>query len=200
MGWLRNTGAGNGGKCSNCYSIGVISVGLTVHNVGGLVGANWGDINNCYSKGAVFTAGNYDYHTNCGNFGGLVGANGGYEDYSVESGYISNSWSSCDVIGGVGSWAMGGLVGGSGLPGGNISNCYATGTVSGGGSLGGLVGGGKVISTIPSRQALSSVCLVREISAGLQERVKVISLIAILQAMLSELVIYWWTGRTGRLL
>ena len=149
VGFLWSTGAGNGGKCSNCYSKGVVSVGVNPGGIGGLVGSNWGDINNCYSKGAVFAAGGDNSHIPCYGFGGLVGANGGIDLVSIESGYISNSWSSCDVNCGV---MLGGIGGLAGMANGNVSNCYATGTVSGGTyswDLGGLVGvnGGGNINT-----------------------------------------------------
>jgi The GLUG motif len=127
---------------SNCYSIGVVSVGVNSHWVGGLVGGNCGDINNCYSKGVVFTAGGDDYETPPYGFGGLVGGNAdlGHPDLG---GYIRNSWSSCDVNGGSNSSIMGGLVGLNATSNGDINNCYATGTVSGdygSGYMGGLVG------------------------------------------------------------
>jgi hypothetical protein len=144
-GWLAGT------VCSNSYSTGVISIGLMVHDVGGLVGLNYGNINNCYSKGAIISEGALNTEEGyamgyCGGFGGLVGVNGGWTNLGegVETGYISNSWSSCNVTSGSRSYGMGGLVGANAAPGGNINNCYATGTVSGGyysAELGGLVGG-----------------------------------------------------------
>jgi hypothetical protein len=113
-------GCNFGGSISDCYSTGSVS-GAYMY-VGGLVGGNYGTIDNCYSKGDV-AGGDYSYY-----LGGLVGWN---------YGSISNCYSTGAVTGGGYSSYLGGLVGCSY---GSISNCYSTGTVSGYDSVGGLVG------------------------------------------------------------
>lgn len=95
--------------------------------LGSLAGTNLdGNINNCFSKGSVFS-GNGTYAS-----GGLIG-----ENY----GYISNSFSTCSVTCGTSSSGIGRLVGSN--YDGKIIDCYSTGPVSGktsSQSLGGLAG------------------------------------------------------------
>jgi filamentous hemagglutinin family protein len=108
--------------------------------VGGLVGLNWGTVDNSYATGNVSSG-----HK---NVGGLAGAT---------LGAMSNVWATSNVSnasGGIGF--VGGLVGNSGT-GGTITNAYATGTVSGTGpNVGGLVGFNSV-STISNAYATGSV-------------------------------------------
>ena len=103
----------NYGSINNCYSTGVVS---GYYQVGGLVGSNGGIISDCYSMGAVSS----DYWV-----GGLVGEN---------SGSISDCYSTGSVSG---NGRVGGLVG---FNGGSINNCYSMGAVSGDEDVGGLVG------------------------------------------------------------
>ncbi|MCF7956836.1 MAG: hypothetical protein K9M57_00160 [Phycisphaerae bacterium] len=103
------------------FNIGLEYISITVSGdyVGGLVGLNYGSLNNCYSSGTV----NGDL-----NVGGLVGLN---------YGSLNNCYSSCTVTSS--GDTVGGLVGSiySGL----LINCYSTGTVNGSGDyVGGLVG------------------------------------------------------------
>jgi hypothetical protein len=88
---------------------------------GGLAGKNYGTITACYTTGTV--TGLYSV------IGGLVGVN---------VGTIGNCYSSATVISGSGSISIGGLAGSN--VGGTITNCYATGAVSGTEYVGGLVG------------------------------------------------------------
>jgi len=90
--------------------------------VGGLVGANFGTVSNCYAMGDI--TGGLDV-------GGLVGFNGGT---------VSNCYATGSVRGGE---DVGGLVG---LNLGAVSNCYSSGSVTGNYVVGGLVGsnGGTV--------------------------------------------------------
>jgi hypothetical protein len=115
FGWV-----GNSGQIRN---LGVENVNMTGSIcVGGLVGYNDGDVNNCYSMGLV---------SGSSDVGGLVG----YNDYSM-----SNCYSTGAVTGGDNSWYLGGLVGYNDY---SMSNCYSTGSVSGGSGsdyVGGLVG------------------------------------------------------------
>ncbi len=91
--------------------------------VGGLVGKQYGDIANSYATGRV-EALLY--------VGGLVGRQ--YDNTT-----ISNSYATGSVWGNVSSFynSVGGLVG---VQGGGILNSYATGNVTGGNMVGGLVG------------------------------------------------------------
>jgi len=104
-------------------NVGLVDVDVTGHSrVGGLVGMNGdpgGSIDNSYSTGSV---------TGEDLVGGLVGMN---------YGGIHISYSTVDVTG-VSYW-VGGLVGRN-ISNGTISNSYATGEVSGGERVGGLVG------------------------------------------------------------
>ncbi|MGD1043503.1 MAG: GLUG motif-containing protein [Sedimentisphaerales bacterium] len=115
FGWV-----GNSGQIRN---LGVENVNMTGSIcVGGLVGYNDGDVNNCYSMGLV---------SGSSDVGGLVG----YNDYSM-----SNCYSTGAVTGGDDSWYLGGLVGYNDD---SINDCYSTGSVSGGSGsdyVGGLVG------------------------------------------------------------
>ena len=111
---------GNFGTVSNSYATGSVSGS---YDVGGLVGNNnsGGSISNSYATGTV--SGSFN------NVGGLVGVN--YES-------VSNCYATGSVIGSAGSYQIGGLVGFN--YGGTVSNSYATGGVSGGAVVGGLVG------------------------------------------------------------
>jgi hypothetical protein len=113
---------GAGGEVKN---VGVINVNMTGYNtVGSLAGINYGEISNSNTDGVI---------TGNNRVGGLVG---GLVDLN-EGGNITNSHSSGDVNG---MEYIGGLVGDN--YNGNISNSYATGSVSinSGSNVGGLLG------------------------------------------------------------
>ena len=114
----------NHGNIDNCYCIGTVSGEWLV---GGIAGVNDGSITTCYSRGAVV------------GDGGLVGDN---------SGSITNCYSNVTVVG------DGGLVGRNF---GSIANCYSTGTVSGDGLVGGLVGENHRDGTITTSYSKSTV-------------------------------------------
>ncbi|PLZ00633.1 hypothetical protein CY652_20300 [Burkholderia sp. WAC0059] len=100
--------------------------------VGALAGWNHnGQISNVWTTGTVTGTGSGAY-----DIGGLVGSNGD----TAGSGVIDDAWSSATVAGGSGSYGVGGLVGENTYTG-TISDAYASGAVSGYGSVGGLVGG-----------------------------------------------------------
>jgi len=129
-------GTNEEGIISNCYATIYISGGKMSRALGGIAADNSGTINKSHSNGNIYTAGG---DTNIpgawsGEIGGLVGANGGV---------ITESWSTCNVVGGVFSVELGGLAGGN-YGYGIISKCYSTGTISAIGNLshtlGGLVG------------------------------------------------------------
>jgi len=142
----------NGGKISNCYASGAVNGGDYSSYLGGLVGWNEGTISNCYSIAVVnghFCLGGLvgeNYRGTIDNcyttvvvtggidskhLGGLVGEN--------SYGTIINCHASCTITGGPHSSYVGGLVGYN-----NsidiISDCSATGVVTGGSNLGGLLG------------------------------------------------------------
>jgi hypothetical protein len=108
---------------TSCYATGSVSGDW---DIGGLAGYNYGTISNCYAAGSA-TASSY-------TVGGLVGYNG-YD--STHSGTILNSHATGNVIASFD--AAGGLVGYN-TDSSKISNCYATGAVSGANKVGGLVG------------------------------------------------------------
>jgi len=110
---------GTVGKGGVVRNVGVDAMVRGEWSVGGLSGANWGTVSNCYSTGSV--SGD-DY------VGGLLGGN---------AGTVINSYSTASVIG---RWDVGGLLGANDLAG-AVIDCYATGSVSGKWSVGGLLGG-----------------------------------------------------------
>ena len=97
--------------------------------LGALSGLNHGYITHCYSNGNISSI------NRSGALGGLVGDNDG--------GSITHCYSDCDVSGeqsdSIKSEHLGGLVGTNWFSG-NISNCYASGAVTGDFMVGGLVG------------------------------------------------------------
>jgi len=110
---------GTVGKGGVVQNVGVDAIVSGEWSVGGLLGANWGTVSNCYSTGSV--SGD-DY------VGGLLGGN---------ADTVINSYSTASVIG---RWDVGGLLGANDLAG-TVIDCYATGSVSGEWSVGGLLGG-----------------------------------------------------------
>ncbi len=113
-------GYNNGGTLSNCYAIDSVS---GYYAIGGLCGYNNAYIDDCYASGSV-TGG-----TSSHNLGGLCG----YNDY----GSIVYCYATGNIIAGTSSYNLGGLCG---YNYGTLSNCHATGGVTGGDNLGGLCG------------------------------------------------------------
>jgi hypothetical protein len=108
-------------KISNCSASG--SVNGTSGWIGGLVGYGYfATIKDCHSSGSVLGSGN--------SIGGLIGL---YDFYSE----MENCYSNCNLNITPSSWGIGGLIGQSNSP---ISNCYATGDISGGARTGGFIG------------------------------------------------------------
>ena len=131
--------ADSGSSISNVGLTGVNILGYW--DVGGLAGANYGDITNSYTTGTVTGTNN--------DIGGLVGFAG--------AGSISDSYSTSTVTG---DFDCGGLIGrnyGSSV----VTKSYATGTVNGDGAdTGGLVGlldGGSVSDSYASGTVISTV-------------------------------------------
>ncbi len=136
---------GSGVEINNLGMVDVnITSGADSDNLGGLVGYNYGTINNCYASGSVIGGDDSDF------LGGLCGYNG----YGCT---ITNCYATGSVIGGTDSDYLGGLCGFN-YYGCTITNCYATGSVTGGTDsdyLGGLCG--KNYSTITNCYAAGSV-------------------------------------------
>ncbi|MHC4088201.1 MAG: GLUG motif-containing protein [Planctomycetota bacterium] len=142
VGWNSDSGI-----ISNCYSTGDICGNN--YYIGGLVGANGGNILNCHSNGSVIGT----------DVGGLVGINGGsisncYSTGNVSDGIINGSFvggligihhsgtiTTCYSTGNVSGLNSGDFVGGLvGYNSDKVINCYSTGDVSGTDDVGGLVG------------------------------------------------------------
>jgi hypothetical protein len=115
-----------GAIVSNCYVEGGIVSSYS--QVGGITGNNFGypgfgTIRNCYVRDLIIVGDLW--------IGGLLGSN---------SGIVINCYSDADIQG-ISLEGIGGLVGVNGAAGSaSISYCYATGSVSGGSKVGGLVG------------------------------------------------------------
>lgn len=109
----------NHAQINNCQVTGKVDGKRSY--IGGLVGNNYGDITNCYTTCSV---------RNAGRIGGLIGRN---------EGAISNCYALGNVTGGgqYGGGDSGGLIG---YNCGNVSNCHATGAVNGTSRVGGLMG------------------------------------------------------------
>ncbi|MCL2211943.1 MAG: InlB B-repeat-containing protein [Treponema sp.] len=110
------------GTISNCSVSGSVS---GVYGVGGLVGSNYGIIQNSFSAANVTASGS-------GDFGGIAGFS------HTSGGTIRNCYSTGTVTGGTVTGAsVGGIVGGQGGP---LSNCFAAGAVNGTERIGGIAG------------------------------------------------------------
>ena len=111
-----------GGDIANCWSACDVRSGSDGGSIGGLVGANGGDIAFSCARGCVSS----DYRSI--QLGGLVGAN---------AGNLANSY----ATGSVGEWGSGvvGGLAGSNWAGGTIEKCFSAGAVAGSGAWG-LVG------------------------------------------------------------
>jgi len=109
---------------ADCYIEGGSVSGA--RSVGGLAGASYGTITNCYTTCSVLCSGDEFLWS---GVGGLVGG-------IYYGGTISNCYSTGSVSGI--AWDVGGLVGTNWD--GTITNCYALGSVSGDWTAGGLVG------------------------------------------------------------
>ena len=137
----------NFGSVIKCYATGAVSA---CREIGGLIGKNTSEdggaasVDSCYATGAVSVIGSQEYT----GAGGLVGEN-------YLSAAISHSYATGSVTGQSTSSNVGGLVGNNSTS--PINSCFATGAVSGGGSVGGLVGHNNTTSTISNCYAMGSV-------------------------------------------
>jgi len=108
-------------------SLGVTNVNITGKLlVGGLIGYNYGNIENCYSTGVVKSNISNEY-VYCGGFAGY------------NKGTINKCYSTANVSA-PGGYAVGGLVGLCRYSSSVVSNSYSLGNVIGNSMLGGLVG------------------------------------------------------------
>jgi len=127
----------NDGNINNSHATGVVT---GAGSVGGLVGYNnLGSIANSYASGTVT---GYQY------VGGLVGGNSG--------GGIVSSYGTGTVTGLPGGYAIGGLVGFNSS---SVADSYATGAVTGGSEVGGLVGsnyGGSIANSYATGAVMGS--------------------------------------------
>jgi len=109
----------------NCYSTGNITG--TGNSVGGVAGSIAGNVESCYSRGAV---------SGVTNVGGVAGVYSGGAGFTMQKCYASGTIMGNTVVGGlVGSKSSNGI----------IQNCYASGNVTGLGTaaatdVGGLLG------------------------------------------------------------
>lgn len=113
-------GKNEAGSISYCSS----NIEMTANysgNIGGLIGANTGTVNNCFSKGTIKEIINKTSTSNVGTsyMGGLIGYN---------CSIIRNSYSACVVWGSSSSDYTGGIAGVD--YGGWYTNCYFIGTAS----------------------------------------------------------------------
>ena len=108
----------NYGKISQCYSTGAID---GMDQVGGLCGGSTGIISRCHSAGPV---------NGRACVGGLCGASSGTINYCYATGSVSGTYYNCYSMGGMCGYNERGV----------ISQCYSTGSVSGESITGGLCG------------------------------------------------------------
>ncbi len=152
----------NEGAVSNCYAMG--SVSGTEHNIGVLMGTNWGGtVSNCNAAGNVSGGNGVGVLVGTGYQGTLINCNatGFVTGIDHVGGLVGTHWygtvSNCYATGsvtGTGNY-VGGLVGYNYY--GTISNCYATGSVSGFEDVGGLVGINNYDGTVSNCYATGNV-------------------------------------------
>lgn len=117
----------NTGNITNSYVTGKITSVGDEKSVGGFVSGNLGNISNCYSECEIITTDKAYY------VGGFAGASLG--------GIIKNSYSVAEVSASSSSFYVGGFSGIADAQSSvSFSNCYAGGSLSGGGYDGGFIG------------------------------------------------------------
>ncbi|MCL2012871.1 MAG: hypothetical protein FWG75_08815 [Cystobacterineae bacterium] len=128
------------GTVQGSHATGTVTARLYYAHVGGLVGENWGRVQDSHAMGDVI--GGEPYYGSNGSAGGLVGVNHGG---TVQSSYATGRVSSGTVVGGL----VGNNIG-------TLQNSYARGSVSGRGEyIGGLVGSNS--GTVQHSYATGSV-------------------------------------------
>ena len=136
--YIGGIAALNYGTITNCYVEGTIN-GRDSRSGVLCAENNGGNIESCYSTGTV---------TGLRHVGGLCGYN--------NDGTIRDCYSSADVTGPVDSFSLGGLCGENGN-GGNITQCYASGKITGEDYMGGFCGKNYNSSTIRDCYAIGDV-------------------------------------------
>ena len=142
------------GKISDCYNSGTVSnTGNGSSDVGGVCGVNYeGFISNCYNSGTI---------TGTGNGSSDVGGVCGYNIGSIYNCYNLGNVSGTETFASIGG------VCGVNISNSDVSDCYNSGTVSGGYKSGGVCGynhNGGVISdcynsgTISGSSGVGGVC------------------------------------------
>lgn len=127
-----------------------VDINISEGGVGGLVGANRGEISNCSVSGNIsaedFIGGiaglSSGTITNCSSTANITSGNNAAGGISgLNLGNISNSYATGNIF--ARGTSAGGLAGGNM---GTINNCYSTGNVEGGETIGGFCGvnGGKI--------------------------------------------------------
>lgn len=110
----------NNGEITNSFATGTIIAGDDGSDIGGLVGDNYGTISNSYATGNITVGDQTDYDSEIGGFAGY------------NSGTIIDSHSTGNVVVGSEGYYVGGFVGynDSSEGSGNISGSYAAGSVT----------------------------------------------------------------------
>ncbi len=144
----------SGGTIKNVGVVDSVIMGSVC--IGGVVGHNYGTVENCYFTGIIFGVGTYP---GTDNVGGIVGDNGGTITCCYNMGDIIGT----DYVGGIAGFNFGtvtgsyntgnvsgdtaggivGIIGYTLLPeetGGTVKNCYNIGNVNGNGNVGSIAG------------------------------------------------------------
>ena len=149
VGALAGYAAGSTGVIQNCSVTGTGTV-TGKSSVGGLAGCTVGNIDSCYSTINVTLSGTGNYA------GGLVGQCGVSVTKSYATGNITSGGSN-----------VGGLIGSAPIANGSITQCYASGNVSGTANIGGLIGyGGASSYSFANCFALGNVTATSNQQAG----------------------------------
>ncbi len=132
------------GKITNCYAmVDIISIMYLNNTLGGLVGYNYGPIENCFSTGNIIG----------GDMTGNIGGIAGYSGWDIKNCYTTGNI--------VGATGLGGIVG---VNWGNIHNNYTTGAIKGihalnRGNVGGIVGSNENYQSSANIQNCAAVNL-----------------------------------------
>ena len=142
---------------SNCYAD--VSINSIYGSNGGIAGGMGYDncsMSQCFAKGVIYGSGQYN--------GGLVGSFG-----LGGAGYIENSYSAVDVIGDLNSSGSGGIAGSIVNSSKTIKNCFSTGLVQGGNSVGGITGyinNGIVKNSFSTNSRINNTIINQWVSTG----------------------------------
>jgi hypothetical protein len=126
-------------KAGKVENLGMTNVNIVAHNlaVGGVAGANYGIIRNCYATGNIVQSFDASNVGRANGTGGLAGANLGY----ISKSYADVRCEAFRTVGGFVGYTLEGVV----------DECYAKGNVSGVVNVGAFVGfmrGNEIISNL----------------------------------------------------